>query len=109
MNVSKPMQQDRPVDRTIFYKWSQIVGYLEKRFGKVSVAAWLEDAMVTEFTVDILKIEAGNDFKCEVMKRRCRNHIQTALEELFDSDARVEIYVLGDKFCNSVSVGTCDF
>lgn len=96
MNVRETMRQDSPVDRTVFYKWSQIVGYLEERFGKASVAAWAEDAMVTEFTEDILRIEAGNGFKCEVMKRRCRNHIQTALKELFDSDARVEIYGLGD-------------
>lgn len=92
MNVSKPLQQNVPVDRTAFFKWSQIVEYLEERFGKVSVAAWADDAMITEFSEEALIIEAGSTFKCEVLKRRCQDHIQKALKELFDSDATVEIY-----------------
>jgi chromosomal replication initiation ATPase DnaA len=92
MNVIKPMQQDPPADRTVFYKWSQVVDYLEDRFGKVTTAAWAEDAIVTEFSEESLKIEAGSDFKCEVLKLRCLNHIQNALKELFNSDAAVEIY-----------------
>lgn len=98
MNVSTPMRQNTPVDRSAFYKWSQIVGYLEHQFGKVTIAAWIEDAMVTEFTDDILRIEAGDDFKCEVMKCRCRNHIQNALKELFHSNAIVEIYAKVDEY-----------
>lgn len=66
--------------------------YLEERFGKVSVAAWADDAMITEFSEEALIIEAGSTFKCEVLKRRCQAHIQKALKELFDSDATVEIY-----------------
>lgn len=96
MNVNTPMQQGSPVDRTIFYKWSQIVEYLEEQFGKVSVAAWVDDAIIAEFSEDALKIEAGSAFKCEVMKCRCQDHIQNALKELFGSDAVVEIYAGGN-------------
>ena len=96
MNNSMPMQQNAPIDRTAFYKWSQIVEYLEARFGKIAIAAWAEDAIVREFNEDVLKIEAGSDFKCEVMRCRCLNHIQNALKELFNSDAKVEIYARVD-------------
>lgn len=96
MNIRIPMQQNAPVDRTAFYKWSQIVEYLEDRFGKVSVAAWADDAIITELSEEALIIEAGSAFKCEVLKRRCQDHIQKALKELFDSDATVEIYAGGN-------------
>lgn len=96
MNVNIPVQQDFPVDRTVFYKWSQIVGYLEKRFGKVSVAAWVDDAIVKEFSENALIIEAGSNFKCEVIKLRCLCYIQNALKEIFNSNAMVEIYAKED-------------
>ena len=92
MNNSMPMQQNAPIDRSAFYKWSKIIGYLEGLFGKATIAAWAEDAIVTEFSEDILRIEAGNNFKCDIMKRRCLNHIQNVLKEVFNSDAKVEIY-----------------
>ena len=92
MNDSMPMAQNTFADRTVFYKWSQIVEYLEKRFGKVCIAAWAEDVVVTEFSEDVLKIEAGSIFKCEIMRRRCLDHIQNALKGLFNSHAIVEIY-----------------
>lgn len=96
MKINRPMQWNASIDRNVFYKWSQIVEYLEDRFGKVSVAAWADDTIVTEFSEEALRIEAGSEFKCDVIKWRCQVHIQNALKELFGSVARVEIYVRED-------------
>ena len=57
----------------------------------MTVSAWLDDTTVTEFTEETLKIKAGSDFRCEVVKRRCLNHIQKALLELFDYRANIEV------------------
>ena len=80
------------MDRTSFYKWSQILAKLEEHFGAVAVSAWLDDAIVVEFTEDTLKIEVGSDFRCEVIKKRCLDHIQNALMELFGSKSNIEVY-----------------
>lgn len=83
--------QDR--DCTMFDKWNKLLAYLEGRFDPLTVSAWLDDTTVTEFTEETLRIKAGNDFRCEVVKRRCLNYIQEALAELFHSNATVEIFV----------------
>lgn len=85
----------RPIDKTAFYKWSRILGYLENQYGLATVSAWFDDAVITEFTAKTLKIEAGSDFRREVIQRRCLNDIHKALKELFDSEAKVEVYAGG--------------
>lgn len=81
------------VDRTAHYKWCQILKYLEERLGAVTVASWFDDAMVTDFTENTLRIEVGSDFRCEIIKRRCMDHLQNALKDVFESKAAVEVCV----------------
>ena len=89
------VERKQRLDRGAFYKWGKILTYLEDHFGAVTVAAWLDDAMVVEFTSEVVKIETGSDFRCEIIKRRCLNLIQKALIELFNSHAKVEVYTSG--------------
>lgn len=95
--ASTAMEPDKTqaIDRTAFYKWSKIIAYLEEHFGAVTVAMWFDDARVIEFTEESLKIDTGSDFRCEIIKRRCVNHIQAALKELFGSEATVEVVANG--------------
>lgn len=80
------------LDKGAFIKWGKILTYLEDHFGTATIAAWFDDAMVVEFTAEVLKIEAGNSFLCEIINRRCLELIQKALIELFESRAKVEVY-----------------
>lgn len=89
------VKRKRSLDRGAFYKWGKILTYLENHFGAATVSAWFDDAMVIEFTTEVLKIEAGSDFRCEIIKRRCLELIQKALTELFNSYAKVEVYASG--------------
>ena len=80
------------VDDTVLHNWSKILVYLEDLLGVATVSAWLDDATVTEFTEDTLKIRAGTRFKCDIVRRRCVNYIRDALAELFHSNASVEVF-----------------
>lgn len=80
------------VDDTVLHNWSKILVYLEDQLGVATVSAWLDDATVTEFTEDTLKIRAGTRFKCDIIRRRCVNYIQDALAELFHLNASVEVF-----------------
>lgn len=80
------------VDDTALSNWSKILVYLEDQIGVATVSAWLDDATVTEFTEDTLKIRAGTRFKCDIIRRRCVNYIRDALAELFHSNASVEVF-----------------
>lgn len=83
----------KPIGRSAFYKWSKILSYLEDRIGVVTVSAWFDDVMVTEFTEDTLRIEVASDYKCEIINRRCLKLIQDALQEVWGSTATVEVSV----------------
>ena len=80
------------LDAAAFYKWSKVLIYLEDHFGEATIAAWFEDAVPIEFTDTLLKLRVGNDFKCDIINRRCLHHIRNALGVLFRSDAVVEVF-----------------
>ena len=83
---------EQTIGPSVFYKWGKILSYLETQLGEATVAAWLEDAVVIEFTEESLKIGVGSNFKCNIIKLRCLHHIQNALAELFHNYATVEVY-----------------
>lgn len=85
------VQQEPCIGKNAFYKWSQIVSYLENRLGALAVSSWLDDASVLEFTEETLKVKVGSEFRCMVVQKRCLNYIQDALKELFNSNATIEL------------------
>lgn len=91
---SVPERMQR-LDRTAFYKWGKILEFLEKHIGAVTVAAWFEDAVIVEFSADVLMIEVGSEFRGDIIKRRCLGRIKEALAELFNSSAEVKVCVRG--------------
>ena len=77
------------------YVWAKVLGYLEERLGAVAVSAWFDDAEVVELTDDKLVIYSPSDFRRDIIRRRCTDHIQDAMKSIFDSDAKLEVF--GDK------------
>ncbi len=74
------------------YVWAKVLSYLEDRLTSVTVSAWFDDAEVVELTEDHLILYTSSDFRREIIRRRCTDHIQDALKEIFDSDAKLIIF-----------------
>ena len=74
------------------YVWAKVVNYLEERLTSVTVSTWFDDAKVVELTDQQLILYSPSEFRRNVIIRRCTQHIQDALKELFDSDAKVVVY-----------------
>ena len=77
------------------YVWAKVLGYLEERLSSITVSAWFDDAEVVELTEEHLIIYSPSDFRREIISRRCTEHIQDALKEIFNSDAK--LIVFGDE------------
>ena len=77
------------------YVWAKVLSYLEERLSAVTVSTWFDDAEVVELTEENLILYSPNDFRREIIQRRCTQHIQDALKELFNSDAK--LLVFGDE------------
>ena len=73
------------------YVWAKIISYLEEHLSSVTVSAWFDDAEVIEFNEDHLIIYSPNEFRRDMIARRCTPYIQDALRELFDSCAKLKI------------------
>ena len=81
------------------YVWAKVLGYLEDRLTSTIVSAWFDDAEVVELTEDRLILYSSSELRREIITRRCSEHIQDALKELFNSDAKVIVY--GDEELNA--------
>ena len=77
------------------YVWAKVLMYLEDRLSSVTVSTWFDDAEVVELTEEHLIIYSPDEFRRDMIRRRCADHIHDALKEIFDSDARLVVY--GDK------------
>ncbi len=81
------------------YVWAKILQYLEQHLDSVTVSAWFDDAEVVELTEDKLVLYAPSDFRREIIRRRYTEYIQDALKDIFQSDAKLEVY--GDEELNA--------
>ena len=81
------------------YVWAKVLSYLEDRLTPVTVSAWFDDAEVVELNEEHLILYSPSDFRRELIRRRCTDHIHDALKEIFNSDAR--LLVFDDKEVNS--------
>ena len=73
------------------YVWAKIISYLEEHLSSSTVSAWFDDAEVLEFTDDHLYIYCPDEFRRDMIARRCAPYIQDALRELFDSAAKFRV------------------
>ena len=69
------------------YIWAKIIRYLEERISSTTVSAWFDDAEVVEFNEEHLIIYTPDEFRRDMIIRRCTGHIEDGLQELFQSYA----------------------
>ena len=81
------------------YVWAKIVSYLEERLGAITVSTHLDDAEVVELNDLNLIIYSSSDFRREIIRRRYTSHIEDALKEIFNSNAK--LIVFGDEELNA--------
>ena len=74
------------------YVWAKVLSHMEERLGSVTVSAWFDDAEVVELTDEHLIIYSGNEFRREIIRRRCTEYVQDALQEVFQSNAKLIVY-----------------
>ena len=77
------------------YVWAKIINYLEEKLSSTTVKAWFDDTEVVALTEEHLIIHSSSDFRQEIIEVRCRDLIQSALKEIFDSEAK--LIVFGDE------------
>ena len=74
------------------YVWAKVINYLEERLSPVTVSAWFDDAEVVELNEEQLILYSASDFRREIIRRRCTDHIQDAMKEIFNSDAKLVVF-----------------
>ncbi len=77
------------------YVWAKVLNHMEERLGSVTVSAWFDDAEVVELNEEQLILYSASDFRRDIIRRRCTDHIQDALKEIFNSNAK--LIVFGDE------------
>jgi len=73
------------------YVWAKVINYLEERLTSTLVSTWFDDAEILEFNEEFLIIYTPDEFRREIIVRRCTEYVQDALKELFDSDAKLKV------------------
>ena len=84
------------------YVWAKVLSYLEEQLTATMVSAWFDDTEVVELSEEHLIIYTPNEFRREIITRRCTEYIQDALREIFNSDAKLKVF--GDEEMNKYKV-----
>ena len=74
------------------YVWAKVLRYLEDRLSATTISAWLDDAEVVELNDEYLILYTPNEFRREIIIRRCTEYVQDALKEIFNSDAKLKVF-----------------
>ena len=74
------------------YVWAKVLMFLEERLSSITVSAWFDDAEVVELTEERLVIYSPDEFRRGMIQNRCGAHIQDALKEIFNSDAKLVVF-----------------
>ena len=74
------------------YVWAKIINYLEEKLTSTMVSAWFDDAEVVELNDEVLILFTPDEFRREIIQRRCTEYIQDALKEIFNSDAKLKVF-----------------
>ncbi|MBQ7345508.1 MAG: chromosomal replication initiator protein DnaA [Oscillospiraceae bacterium] len=77
------------------YVWAKVLNHMEERLGSVTVSAWFDDAEVVELSDEHLILYSSSDFRRDIIRSRCTSHIEDALKEIFNSNAK--LIVFGDE------------
>ena len=74
------------------YVWAKVLSYLEERLTSTMVSAWFDDAEVVELSEEYLILYTPDEFRRDMIVRRCTEYAQDALKELFGSDAKLKVF-----------------
>lgn len=74
------------------YVWAKILNYLEEHMDAVTVSTWFDDVDVIELNEEQLIIHSPLEFHQEIIASRYAGHIQDALKEIFNSDAKLIVF-----------------
>ena len=78
-----------------YFVWAKILNFLEEHMDAVTVSTWFDDVEIVELTEEQLVIHSPLEFHREIIASRYAGHIQDALKEIFNSDAK--LVVLSDE------------
>ena len=81
------------------YVWAKIISYLEDHLNAITVSACFDDAEVVELTEEQLILYSPSDFRRETIRRRYKDHIESALRDIFQSEAKLVVF--GDEELSS--------
>ena len=81
------------------YVWAKVLSYLEEQLTSITVSTWFDDAEVVELSEQQLILYSPTEFRREIIRRRCTEHIQDALKEIFNSEAKLVVF--GDEEMNA--------
>ena len=56
------------------------------------VSAWFDDAEAVEFNEEHFILYSPNEFRRDLIIRRCTEYVQDALQEIFDSNAKLKVF-----------------
>ena len=74
------------------YVWAKIINYMEERLDSLTISTSFDDAEVIELNEEQLIIYSPNEFRREIIQRRYTQYIHDALQEIFNSDARLVVF-----------------
>ena len=61
------------------YVWAKVLSFLEEQLTSITVSTWFDDAEVVELNEQELILYSPTEFRREIIRRRCTDHIQDAL------------------------------
>ena len=74
------------------YVWAKVLSHMEERLSSVSVSTWFDDAEVVELNEEHLILYSPTDFRRDIICSRYTIHIEDALKEVFNSNAKLIVY-----------------
>ena len=74
------------------YVWAKVLSYLEEQLTALTVSSWFDDAEVVELNDEHLIIYSPDEFRRGIIRNRCTTYIESALKEIFQSDAKVQVF-----------------
>ena len=74
------------------YVWAKVIHYLEDRLDSLTVSTQFDDAEIVELNEEELILYSPSDFRRDTIRSRFALHIQDALKEIFNSDAKLVVF-----------------
>jgi len=74
------------------YVWAKVIHYLEEQLDSLTVSTQFDDAEIVELNEEQLILYSPSDFRRDTIRSRFSGHIQDALKEIFNSDAKLVVF-----------------